>query len=70
MNEDQRVNVFVNPLKLFEWEKDPTPTLPENPTPERLLEFLCSLGLSADMAAFKMRYREVSTRNQGLFLSL
>ena len=64
------VNVFVNPLKLFEWEKVPIPTLPENPTPERLLKFLCSLGLSADMAAFKMRYREVSTKDQGLFLSL
>ena len=70
MAEDQRINVFVNPLKLFEWEKVPIPTLPENPTPERLLEFLCSLGLSADMAAFKMRYREVSTMDQGLFLSL
>ena len=70
MAEDQLVNVFVNPLKLFEWEKVPIPTLPENPTPERLLEFLCSLGLSADMAAFKMRYREVSTKDQGLFLSL
>ena len=70
MAEDQRINVFVNPLKLFEWEKVPIPTLPENPTPERLLEFLCSLGLSADMTAFKMRYREVSTMDQGLFLSL
>ena len=64
------VNVFANPLKLLEWEKVPIPTLPENPTPEHLLKFLCSLGLSADMAAFKMRYREVSTKDQGLFLSL
>ena len=65
-----RLSAFVNPLKLFEWEKVPIPTLPENPTPEHLLKFLCSLGLSADMAAFKMRYREVSTKDQGLVLSL
>ena len=66
MAENQHINAFINPLKLLEWEKFPTPQ--ENPTPKRLLEFLCSHGLSTDMAAFKMRYREVSTKDQKMFL--
>ena len=65
-----QLNVFLAPMKLFEWEEDPTPALSVNPTPDRLLGFLCALGLSAEMAAFKKRYREVSNKDRQLILAL
>lgn len=53
MDKDHRISVFINPMKLFEWEKGtPIPNLPKDPTPERLLQFLCTLGLASDMPAW------------------
>ena len=63
-----QLSIFLQPMKLFEWEKDPAPNLPENPTPDRLLKFLCALGLPGDVPAFKARYREVSREDQQLIL--
>ena len=59
---------FINPMKVLEWEDHFPPNQSKNPTTEQLLEFLCSLGFSGDMAAFKRRYRKVSARDQRLFL--
>ena len=59
---------FINPMKLLEWEDHFPPNRSKNPTTDRLLEFLCALGLSGDIAAFKGRYRKVSARDQRLFL--
>ncbi len=61
---------FLNPSKLLEWEPLGAPNLPENPTPERLLEFLCPLDMPSDMSAFQKRYLEVSKMDHDLSLSL
>ncbi len=66
----QQVQVFINPMKLFEWEMEPISTLPEDPTPERLLQFLCTLGLRSDMEAFKARYRAISVKDQDFFFAI
>jgi hypothetical protein len=54
-------SAFINPMRMFEWDDDPLPTLPEHPTPERLLEFLCTPALKSEMPDFKERYRSIST---------
>ena len=58
----------MNPSKLFEWEPPSAPN--ENPTPERLLTFLCTLDMPSDMSAFKKRYLEISKMDHDLLLSL
>ena len=63
-----QLSIFLQPMRLFEWEKDPAPNLPANPTSDRLLQFLCALGLPNDIAAFKARYREVSKKDERLVL--
>ena len=69
MSKKQRIPVFINPMKLFDWEDDPAPT-PKEPTPGELLRFLCALGLPSDMGAFQSRYRDVSAKDQDLFFSI
>lgn len=62
---------FLNPSKLFEWEPGyRAPNLPEDPSPERLLRFLCPLDVPSDMSAFRKRYIEVSEKDEGLHLTL
>lgn len=59
--------VFLNPLKLLEWEPGVgTPEAPENPTLERLLVFLCPLNIPADLAAIRNRYVEASDKDLGV----
>jgi hypothetical protein len=55
---------------MFEWDKDPLPTLPKQPTPERLLQFLCTPGLASGVPDFKTRYRQISTGDNEMFMSL
>jgi hypothetical protein len=60
---DSKVNVFVNPMRLFEWDGlQTTPPLPKDPTPERLLQFLTSTaaGIEFDIAPYRERYLEIS----------
>ena len=57
-------------MRLFEWDEEPIAQLPADPTPERLLEFLCTPGLAHDLASFKKRYREVSRKDQHLFFTV
>lgn len=62
---------FINPLKLLEWEPEfRASNLPDDPAPEGLLEYLCPLDMSAEMSAFKERYKEVSKCDRNLVLTL
>ena len=62
---------FMNSLKLPEWEPAfRAPNLPEDPTPERLLEFLCALDTPSSMSAFKKRYIQISEKDRDLLLAL
>ena len=65
-----RVNVFVNPLRIFEWD-DPVAIrdLPPDPTPQRLLQFLCTPGVQSDIAGYRERYRDISDIDNELFMS-
>ena len=61
---------FINPLKLMEWEPEfRASNLPDDPAPEGLVEFLCPLDMSAEMSAFKERYKEVSKCDRNLVLT-
>lgn len=66
----QQISVFINPMKLFEWEKEPIGDLPPDPTPERLFQFLCPIGVNSKAAALKARYQEISTKDQDLVFSI
>ena len=72
MTEDarrQQVSVYVNPLKLFEWEGlTLSVALPEDPTLPRLLEYLCSRQPS-DLATLKERYKSVSKQDTNVHMS-
>ena len=62
---------FANPLKLLHWETGfRAPNLPENPSPDDVLKFLCPLEGSSDMSAFRKRYVEISKEDSGLIFSL
>ena len=65
---DSQIRIFLQPMQLLEWEHDPAPNALEDPTPDRLLKFLCALGLPNDVADFRARYREVSKKDQQLLL--
>lgn len=66
-----RIAVFLNPTRLFEWEEPRAPNLPDDPTPERLLEFLCPIGTISSMAAFRERYHSLDDPGQPpLFFSI
>ena len=59
----------LNPLLIFEWDRRfCAPDQSENPTLERLLDFLCPLGTPSDMSAFKKRYVEISEKDGDLLL--
>jgi hypothetical protein len=61
---DHRVNVRLNPLRMFEWDRQrvTVPPLPGHPTPERLLQFLCTSETTPDfdIATYQKRYLEIS----------
>ena len=61
----------LNLFKLFEWDPDfsQVMNLPENPTYERLLEYLCSIDMESDMSAFKSRYVQVSETDRDLIIN-
>jgi hypothetical protein len=66
-----RIPVFVNPMKLFEWERNPVAAaLPADPTVERLLQFLSTPRGTSDMASMKRRYREISRHDAQMFASI
>ena len=64
--ESFRIPVYINPLRLFEWDREPiaAANLPPDPSPERLLQFLCPLGVDSAMPAFKQRYQELNDPQQ------
>ena len=67
----KKMQIFLNPSWVLEWDpRFPSSQLPANPTPERLLEFFCSLGKRSDMAAFRKRYFKVSEEERRLDISV
>jgi hypothetical protein len=70
MTNGQQMKVFINPMKLLDWEPPPMSTPGTNPTPEDLLRFLCPLDVPADMPALKKRYGAASAKDRDLFLSI
>lgn len=70
MSNGQQMKVFINPMKLLDWEPPPMSAPGTNPTPEDLLRFLCPLDMPTDMPAFKKRYSEASAKDRDLFLSI
>jgi hypothetical protein len=70
MTERTRISVWINPMRLFEWDDEPTQELPADPTPERLLQYLSTLETPPDMKAFKKRYRTISKKDQQLVLMI
>jgi hypothetical protein len=67
---DHRVKVFINPMRLFEWDEEPIQGLPHDPGIGRLVEYLCPPDVASDLDTVKARYREVSNHDQDLVFSL
>jgi hypothetical protein len=61
---NSKVNVFINPMRLFEWDSPrviTAPPLPDDPTPERLLQFLTSTDFGQfQIEPYRERYIEIS----------
>ena len=68
---NKSMKIFLRPLDLIEWEPEFFGAgLADNPTPERLLEFLCSFGSSSDMSALKKRYTDLSDEDYKVLFSI
>jgi hypothetical protein len=65
-----RLPIFLNPQRVFEWDDANIPNLPPDPTPERLLQFLCPIGVDSTMPAFKVRYTTLGHPSKELFFSI
>lgn len=64
------IPIFLGSLTVMNWEVESHPILPENPTPEALLKFLCPLDTPSDMSEFKNRYVEISVNDWRLPISV
>ena len=54
------MNAWLNPLAFLDVDGPPAPNLPEQPTPQTVLEFICPPGTPADVAALIERYKKIS----------
>ena len=58
-----RVNVLLNPLRFFAAEMYLSGNGPQ-PSPEQILQYLCTVNLSPNVEAFMERYKRLSQPDQ------
>ena len=61
------LKVFLNPLTFVPAMGTSVAGAPSEPTPESVLDFLCTPGVDSDVAALVRRCREISTEPELLF---
>ena len=67
MNDGEHLKVFLNPLAFVPAMETSVPGAPSEPTPESVLDFLCTPGVDSDVTALVRRCREISTEPEPLF---
>ena len=55
------MNAWINPLAFLDVDGPPAPNLPDQPTPQTILGFICPPGTSADVGTLVGRYKEISS---------
>jgi len=55
------MNAWINPLAFLDVDGPPAPNLPDQPTPQTILGFICLPGTSADVGTLVGRYKEISS---------
>ena len=67
MNDGKRLKVFLKPLGFVAATDGPLGAETSEPTPESVLEFLCTPSVDSDVAALLRRCREISADPEPLF---
>ena len=67
MNDHEFLKVFVNPLGFVPAMEGSPGIRTSKPTPESILDFLCTPGVDSDIASLVRRYRDISTEPEPLF---
>ena len=67
MNDGERLKVFLNPLAFVPAMAGAPGGRPSGPTPESLLDFLCTPGVDSDVEALVRRCQEISAEPEPLF---
>ena len=67
MNDNEHLKVFLNPLAFVPAMEGSHGTVPSEPAPETVLDFLCTPGVDSDIAALVRRCREISAEPEPLF---
>jgi len=60
------MNAWINPLAFLDVDGPPAPNLPDQPTPQTILGFICLPGTSADVGTLVGRYKEISSETVAL----
>lgn len=64
------VVVRINPHRIFEWDESESQSAPRDPTPERLLTYLCSESADAEISAFRARYERLAPSRSALWFAV
>ena len=67
MTDNEHLKVFLNPLAFVPTVGTSVAGAPSEPTPESVLDFLCTPGVDSDVAALVRRCREISDEPEPLF---
>ena len=67
MNDNQQLKVFLNPLAFVPTMGTSVAGTQSEPTPESVLDFLCTPGVDSDVEALVRRCREISSEPEPLF---
>ncbi len=67
MTDNEHLKVFLNPLAFVPTMGTSVAGAPSEPTPEAVLDFLCTPGVDSDVAALVRRCREISSEPEPLF---
>ena len=67
MTDNEHLKVFLNPLAFVPTMGTSVAGAPSEPTPESVLDFLCTPGVDSDVAALVRRCREISAEPEPLF---
>ena len=55
------MNAQINPLAFLDIDGPPAPNVPDQPTPQTILEFVCPPGIPSDVASLVKRYKEIGS---------